>query len=397
MDPRRRRGGKLTPFFGCRSNSPLPGDDTGGMAHTTGWRMPGPPEPEVSDRSPRRLGLVGGLLWPVVLGALGSWLLARLWPDAPPGQGVFWVAVSWAALMCAAFAMHIGLVAGVVAVLSLLLRRWRLTAAAAVTGGLLLAAPVMLILRPEAASPLPASDGTELRVMSVNLNYALADIAPILDQIDGAEPDVILFQELTPELQTALEGSLGEQYPHRATIPRLDAFGQGVFSRRPFLQTPHNRPPGGHKGGWNEPQIGVRIDFAGRELELWNIHLLPPVSIGAVARQHANAAALREMVIQGATPVVLGGDFNAPRQAGPVRGLLRAGLRSAHAEAGHGLGLTWPLRLRLRVLNTPPVTLPGVQIDHILYSPSLECVHAAVGEEFGSDHRAVLAVLRWRN
>ena len=81
------------------------------------------------------------------------------------------------------------------------------------------------------------------------------------------------------------------------------------------------------------------------------------------------------------------GDFNlSDRQ--PMYRALRRSLLDAHAEAGWGLGYSFP---SLSFEGLPDVSL--VRIDYILHDRSLTARSVRTGRTPGSDHRHVVADL----
>jgi endonuclease/exonuclease/phosphatase family metal-dependent hydrolase len=132
------------------------------------------------------------------------------------------------------------------------------------------------------------------------------------------------------------------------------------------------------------PSLVVQLGIDGRNLMVLGLHtrwpLLPRL---ATARDVALYEAANMMRGQGLATVALG-DLNATPYS-PVyeRFLGNAGLRDA--MDGRGWQPTWragfwPLALR---------------IDHVLVSPDLCVEHAEVGPAVGSDHRPVIARLRF--
>lgn len=93
---------------------------------------------------------------------------------------------------------------------------------------------------------------------------------------------------------------------------------------------------------------------------------------------------LAEGAVSEGAAVIVAGDFNAPWRAHTLEPLRDLGFREAQLEAGRGPARTWPAR---GLLSLPP----GIRIDHVAFSPGLECVEAWVGEATPSDHRPVFA------
>lgn len=329
--------------------------------------------------------LLGSLGWLAVAGSLGVWLVALLWRDGlEPASGGMLLG-HYAAFMCQTFVFQAGVAMVPVVVLAVLSRRRRLLAMA----GLALAlgvVPTIPSLWPRHAA---SGDRPSLKLMSVNMLYGMIDARSLLAQIEREAPDVVVFQEWTPATGDALRSKLGIAFPHSHEQARDDAFGQAVFSRRPFVEDPRAFPP---VRGFSEPQITFAVDLAGKPVRITNIHLLSPGAAYRYNEQRVQAAKLGAWLgdqRRDDRSDVLLGDFNTPRGTSITRPLREAGLTEAHEQAGWWRGSTWP---RITVL----AWFPGIRLDHVMLRPTLECIEARTGEDFGSDHRPVIARVRWR-
>lgn len=143
------------------------------------------------------------------------------------------------------------------------------------------------------------------------------------------------------------------------------------------------------------------VAAAGKEFELFNVHLLTPRAglnatrherLGGIDEWQENVASrmfqARVLARDAAAvrhPVLLMGDLNAPEHSPVVRALLGAGLRSAWATAGAGYGYTHGHSLR------PHISF--ARIDHVLAGPGFAIAGAQVGGKDASEHRPVIADL----
>ncbi len=341
--------------------------------------------PTTKPAPPLRWTLLAGLGVLGVLGGAAVTGIALIWRDGLAETGPTLLSAHYLAFMCQTFAYHAGLAMVPVAVFGILARRRKLAIAAGIV--------FLLGVGPECRSlwsrrsPTGAGDG--LKVMSINLMYGRSDAPALLAQIADESPDVLMFQEWTPEAGRALRENLRGLYPHIIEQARDDAFGQAVFSKRSFVDDPRLFPP---VQGFSEPQIGVSVSVGGRTMRLQNVHLLPPVGRTYFNQQRAGAARLAGWVgheRRDDRPDVLAGDFNAPSRTAIIGELESAGLSDAQAVAGWWRGTTWPRTGTLR-------WAPGLQLDHVLLRDTVECTEVRTGSDFGSDHRPVIARIRWR-
>ncbi len=323
--------------------------------------------------------------WCAAIGGLCVALSAVLWHDGLQRVSGGWLVLHYLAFMCQTFAYHAGLAMVPVVLVSVLAKRkWLLLVAGIVLA--IGAGPETWTLWPRSQRK-PAR--STLTLMSINLMYGKGDASMLLAQIERESPDVIVFQEWTPEGAALLRQSLAWTFAHSVEEPRDDAFGQAVFSRRAFVEQPKVYPP---LDGFHEPQISITVEHDGTPMRITNVHLLPPVSGSYFVQQRHGASELARWQADAARtdrPDVLAGDFNATNGSGIISAIRVAGMRDAHREAGWWRGSTWP---RVGTL----AYMPGLQLDHVLLGSRITCDGARVGADFGSDHRPVIVRLRWK-
>ncbi len=327
------------------------------------------------------------LVWLPVVAAAGVVLFAQLWHDDLAESGAVKLAIHYAAAMARTFLFHASLVLVALGVIALTARRWALAivAAAAATTALVGSAEIRL---PPTSSVAATAPDKSLTIFCANLWYGRMEPARLLEQIAAADPDVIVFQEWTQRAHAALSDALASKYPHVVEAPRSDAFGQSVFSKRPFLSEPEMFPPG---GGFTLPQIGIAVDLDGQPCFIRNIHLLPPVRPWMFAEQRRQARRLAEWCADEAAPSrphVLIGDFNAVPGSRVIGAIADAGYRLAHDDAGRWRASTWPL-------DGARAYLPGIAIDHALVSRRMRTLAYAINDDVGADHAPVVVRVAW--
>lgn len=349
--------------------------------------MPAAP-PAPTPPRPRFL-LFRALVWLTILAAFLAFTFAYALPARLADTSRAYTLASLAAFMVRTFTFHAGLALLLIALAAFALRQRRALIAAAGLAIFALA-PTLWSLRPRATPP--PSTAPRLTVMSANLLVGHADVAPVLDAIAAHDPDVICFQEYTPDKSARLRPALADRYPHVIEALRDDAFGQATYSKLPFVQPPILYPPAelrdharaGGIVGLRNPQIRAVLSLDNREVVVQNIHLVPPVGIAYHAEQRQMTQWLADWARSESRPTILAGDFNATPESVLLRTLHDAGLRSAHAAVAPGRGATWPDQSFLRFF-------PGVRIDHILATRHLRPVASRVTRSIASDHRAIVA------
>ncbi len=231
-----------------------------------------------------------------------------------------------------------------------------------------------------------------------NPDHAPVDLEATIAEIRRHDADVILLQEveraqaggaqLEPppnytRLAAALSGYHGWfAYPKADTRELPFGIGLAIFSRAPLhdcvrLDLPS--PP--VEFVFNDRKttptdrllIGAKTTLLGREVQLYNTHLLAFFMLGTTSAEHPTQRELVAAQLAGSRrPTILTGDFNVSHHADLVAQF------SAHGfETVQQTEVTW--RRRAYVL------------DHIFYNAPLRPVRHAVRPTLASDHHALVA------
>lgn len=246
--------------------------------------------------------------------------------------------------------------------------------------------------------------GSELRVLAFNVLVTNSDVEAIAQAVEEAQPDLIAFSELRTSMDNALAQRLGGAYPYR-TLQRLPGatFGSGIYSRWPLddlgslktglglrssaadVHTPdgtvrlvalHPRSTWLDRSSLDAAEASIEENFRGREEQL--------------------AAVCRYLDQWGDRPVILAGDFNASEFSDAYRCVAQR-LVDSYRAAGWGTGHTWPAQ-ETKHIQTRWLQLlaPVTRIDYVFHSRHWDTVEARVLKmATGSDHRPVVATLRW--
>lgn len=255
----------------------------------------------------------------------------------------------------------------------------------------------------------PAVSGPSLRIMTLNILRLNPVPERILALVEQQQPDIIFLQEIERDStqETALQ-ALQDSYPFQAVLAdemRLQHYTaiNLTASRYPFTLSepvPVDAP--------GMPLVSRQvIDFNGKSIALYNIHLVAPVGsrpltqlgdnyfvrvfLGYDDRQrNQQMEALLAHLETEDMPFIVAGDFNTSATSMTYVTKLAPELRDSFAEAGQGLGTTWPVAA---TLGFPRFLPPLIRMDYIFHSPELTTVQAWMGESVGSDHLPVLADL----
>ena len=264
------------------------------------------------------------------------------------------------------------LTAGAVLLLCLALftRNWRHIVAtallAAVNAGLLFAA------LPGAAPDAAPGSARFLRIATFNLwreNDRMDDVARFLA---GADPDVIVLEEVTRRHGDTLFSALGSRYPHHVgdaglvILSKHAIIAEGRIDRAGY-------PP------WISLMVRwVRLEVNGTAFEVAGVHLTRPFYPDL---QLEDFATLTAFVQSQSVPLVVAGDFNMT----PWTRKLARFTQATGLKRHNTFHLTWPMRFG----NIP--LLPLVAIDNVFTSPQFAAIATEGGPRLGSDHRPVIA------
>lgn len=321
-----------------------------------------------------------GEIWFLALVGAAAYAFAYLLPQDFRAEHRAYLATAWTAFMLRTFQFHAGLFFGMFFIVSIGLRRRFLSA--------LLASLVLFLVWPSLQTyqrhfmrSNPDAAARSIRVLSANLLYSNSNLEEVLTHLKAVDPDVVLFQEYTSKWHEALEPALLSTYPHGRWEPRDDAFGLAIFSRLPLTARGVQRLK---LFDGEAPQFRAELAVQGRELAIYNIHLLPPLQVENFHIGRQEFADLLEVLRTERTLFIVGGDFNFTETSPQAWALSSCGVKEAFQTSGHGSGSSWPVH---RILGW----VPGLRIDHLYYSPSVTCTSCLTGSPAGSDHRPVMA------
>jgi endonuclease/exonuclease/phosphatase family metal-dependent hydrolase len=250
---------------------------------------------------------------------------------------------------------------------------------------------------------------TRFRVLQFNMQFgqvwddAYPDRAPIrieatLAEIKQHDADIILLQEVEqarpggeqlhpPPNYTRLRAELAGyeswfSYPKRDERELPFGIGLAIFSRTPLRETTRldlPSPPiefdffGKKTTPTDRLLIGAKTTLLGREVQLFNTHLLAFFMLGSSSTENPFQRTLvLDQLVAAQGPTVLAGDFNVSQHQSLILQFAQAGFSTV--QQGE---VTWRRR-------------PYV-LDHIFHNAPLRCVGHRVVPTPASDHHAIVA------
>lgn len=250
---------------------------------------------------------------------------------------------------------------------------------------------------------------SRLRVLQFNMQFGqlwddtYPDRAPVrieatLAEIRSHRADIIMLQEVEqalpggvqfqpPPNYTRLRAELGgydSWFSYPKADPRELPFGIGlaIFSRTALFDTTRldlPSPPiefeffGRKMTPTDRLLIGAKTTVAGRDLQLFNTHLLAFFMLGSSSTLNPfQRNLIAEQLAASKGPTILTGDFNVSKHHTLVAQFGERGYTTVQDTA-----VTWRRR-------------PYV-LDHIFFNPQLRCVAHRVVPTPASDHHALVA------
>lgn len=222
-----------------------------------------------------------------------------------------------------------------------------------------------------------------LRVMTLNAYHGRADARSIVDVVVEQGVDVLLLQETTAELVSALEQEgLTELLPNRVGA----IVGSQIWSSLPLTDAVDDAV--GYEGS-SMPAATVELPVDGKRMRVVSVHTCSPTPgyEGLWARSLGLLASIPENdpgTYDDGTPYLLVGDFNSSVYHASFRTVLNAGFTDGACASGEGLAFTWPV---------DDGRFPLVTLDHVLLGPGLAAGSFAYIDVPGTDHLAVIATV----
>ena len=274
----------------------------------------------------------------------------------------------------------VGLAFMVIALVLALVRRW-IPALVLLLGAVLGVAPA-LVPWPVGTGTGHSAGGGELTVLSLNVQYGLADRQAVVDAVTGQSVDVLVLLEADEALLADL-AALGLQahLPHRPEpIASGGAAGSAILSAHPLQLEDRIRLPES-LAQFDQPVAVVEHPDLGA-VRVAAIHPVPPID--AVQSWQASLRGLDAWQAERTDlPLVLAGDFNAGYPHPQFRAIA-ADLTDTASLAGPLPRPTWPLGARVPAFAA---------IDHVLVRDLVPVRWEQVTVP-GTDHRGIVTTVQ---
>ena len=232
-----------------------------------------------------------------------------------------------------------------------------------------------------------ASVDADIRLMSANLGGIKKGNYKLKKQIEYSNLDLVAFQESSKSLSLSLIPEnwylvcvKGNCISSKYSIELLNSQSRRIL------------------GGWGNIAALFKVKVKNNYIYFLNVHLETPrkgienfqlskLNFNAIyenAEQRYIESGIISEWVKDKAPLIIMGDFNMPIESAIYRQYF-SGYNNAFNDAGLGLGYTKYTRLS------------GIRIDHILTDQNFITVNSWVEDEFGGDHRAILADIHLKN
>lgn len=220
--------------------------------------------------------------------------------------------------------------------------------------------------------------GPRFTLLTFNVYYHNPRLDRVADLVRETKPDVVVLMEVIPRVRPGLD-AVADQYPYRVECWREQWCDALILSRFPLNDIRSTLPA----PNFRRPLGAVEIAIEERKLTLFPAHLSLPFPIDRCCVQRSEIAEVANTVAGIAGPRLVAGDFNASTW-GATMTYARTQLDMTLLTGASG---TWPTFL--------PRAL-GIPIDHVLASKELALQSRTLFTVSGSDHRAVLAEIAFK-
>lgn len=217
----------------------------------------------------------------------------------------------------------------------------------------------------------PARNNTaNVSIAHVNLSYIDQGYEELLTLIDQLNPEIISFQEVTPDWDFVLKSNLSQKYDSKYSLVRFDTYGMAIYSQKRFTKVDTFMYQ-------NIPNIRTVYDMGGQPMTILSSYLLPPLSRSATENMENHLELISKKVLETNTPLFAIGDYNLVPWSNEVR----------EFRESTNLGFS------RRNIAISKFRIPH---DHIMYSKQLECIDFQELEDEKLNHIGIYGTYQFK-
>ncbi len=215
------------------------------------------------------------------------------------------------------------------------------------------------------------NSGESLSILSMNLLAANTNYNKALDLIREKDPDIVVFQELSPQWEEQLQ-DLFLRYPFSQMHPQNNNFGIGVLSKFPMNSAVTDLGKG------FPPSVLGEIKVDRKLFTILATHPFPPVGQDRFEFRNEQLKEIAKLSNKQPGNFIVAGDLNTSSYSLHFRELLKNG-NLQDSRKGFGIASTWPADFL--IMRTT--------LDHILYKGNIQVLSRKTESSIGSDHLPV--------
>ena len=220
---------------------------------------------------------------------------------------------------------------------------------------------------------IPAARTSEDNVTVAHFNLsASADYESTIDAILASDSDILSLQEVTPDWNILLKDALKEYFPHSRTIVRIDPYGIAVYSKYPMQSLDTFSVN-------NIPNIigSIRAKGVGKHVYFISSVTKPPFSSKTYEDLKQQFDKISYYVKTLKSPVLTIGDYNVVSWSNEIQHFRE---KSHLKDSRRGFLPSYP---------TGYFSFFSIPVDHIFYSPDLECTDFKTITSSSSEHLGI--------
>lgn len=217
---------------------------------------------------------------------------------------------------------------------------------------------------------LPPEESVKLKAAHFNLSNG-ASQSEMMNAFINSNADVLSIHEVNPGWAQWLDDSLGIAYPYHHTMVDIGIFGMAIFSQYPLTSVDtffHE----------DIPCLRACIRKDGADICFINVHTEPALNDYALRRLVGHLETVAAQVSRMDMPLLVMGDFNSVSWSKELQAFMNK---------------TGLLESRAGFMDREP-SFWDVPIDHIFYSPRLNCVNFKSLSEGTGSHYGITATFR---
>lgn len=208
-------------------------------------------------------------------------------------------------------------------------------------------------------------------IAHINLSSLSNGVADLSNMIDQYDPDIISFQELTPDWDFLLNRILSQDYPSFHKLVRIDPYGMAIYTKFEIQ----------HKDTFmfeGVPNLICNLNFEKDQIDLLSSYILPPLNNNARVQMRKHLKSISDKANEFDGPLVAFGDYNMVYWSDEIKGM--------RAETG-----------LLNSRRNIAISRFRIPYDHIFYSQQLECIAFEEIEDKAFNHIGIFGQYQFNN